>query len=193
MDYVTDETLAALGTAANHAVDLLNAVPGFPLVVRYVQRSLEHDPWRLFLEVLLVIVLFNYVVRRRYKPKESRTAVKLTPKVRTRHFFPLHWRAPLTPFNQQEIDEIVDEWQPAPLAPPLSKEAERINRNLVVLDGCDSHSIFSLSSVSLIAVFCCFHQRFGCRGEHQRQQGAQHDQPQLPRPQWRPQHHQSGQ
>ena len=86
MDYVSDETWAAVRTGVNVAIDTLNValeasmrVPGAAVVRKYIHNSYRNDPWRLFLEVVLVIILLNYLFHRRFRPKDK--SIKLSEKV----------------------------------------------------------------------------------------------------------------
>jgi hypothetical protein len=85
MEYVSDETWQLLREWVNHAVDALNQalelvmrIPGASVVRKYIHNSYRNDPWRLFLETLLVLILLNYLFHRRMRPKDK--TIKLTPK-----------------------------------------------------------------------------------------------------------------
>jgi hypothetical protein len=93
-------------------MDWAATVPGLSWVVNYIAYSLHHDPWRLFLEGIMIIVLLRYLFGRRYRPKDN--PVKLTPR---------------------EVEDLVDEWQPEPLVPPLSHRAKREAESIPVIEG----------------------------------------------------------
>ncbi|KAF8211724.1 serine palmitoyltransferase [Mycena galopus ATCC 62051] len=77
----------------------LTSIPGSAVLVRYVKSSHQNDPGRTVLELLLVaFAIFTLL--------QSRTRADRNGK----HFIQ---------FNEKEIDELVDEWIPEPLAAPL--------------------------------------------------------------------------
>jgi len=94
------------------AVEWSATVPGLSWIVNYVAHSLHRDPWRLFLEILMVAVLLRYLFGKRYRPKDK--TVKLT---------------------EREVEELVQEWQPEPLVPPLSRRAKREAESIPVIEG----------------------------------------------------------
>ncbi|KAK7061211.1 serine palmitoyltransferase 1 [Favolaschia claudopus] len=78
----------------------LNSIPGSAVLVRYVKSSHQNDPGRTVLELLLVaFAIFTLL--------QSRTRADRSGK----HFIQ---------FEEKEIDELVDEWKPEPLAEPLN-------------------------------------------------------------------------
>ncbi|KAJ8072793.1 serine palmitoyltransferase component [Marasmius tenuissimus] len=77
-------------------------LPGSAIIERYVRSSHQNDPGRTFLE----LVLFAFVIRTLL---QSRTRADKDAK----HFIN---------FSEKEIDELVDEWTPEPLAPPLHEQ-----------------------------------------------------------------------
>ncbi|KAJ7067807.1 serine palmitoyltransferase [Mycena amicta] len=77
----------------------LNKIPGSAVVVRYVKSSHQNDPGRTVLELILVAFAI-------YTLLQSRTRAERNGK----HFIK---------FTDKEIDELVDEWTPEPLAQPL--------------------------------------------------------------------------
>lgn len=94
------------------AVEWSATVPGLSWVVNYVAHSLHRDPWRLFLEILMVAVLLRYLFGRRYRPKDK--GVK---------------------FTKNEVEDLVHEWEPEPLVPPLSHRAKREAESIPVIEG----------------------------------------------------------
>jgi len=86
MDYISEEQWAVLRSTVNGIIAAVNdglqalvQIPGAGVVRKYIQNSYRNDPWRLFLEVVLVLILLNYLFRRRFRPKDK--SVKLTRKV----------------------------------------------------------------------------------------------------------------
>lgn len=80
----------------------LRAIPGSSVVVRYVRESHQDDPARSVLELLLLLFAIRYFFASKYSYNKQ-NYVKLT---------------------ENEVDELVDEWEPEPLVPELT-EAEQ--------------------------------------------------------------------
>lgn len=79
-------------------------VPGGGVALRYIQRSYQNDPFRIFLEVMLAFFAFYYLIRsRKIAHSEKSRTIQLTPK---------------------EIADLCEEWIPEPLAPPLAPIAK---------------------------------------------------------------------
>jgi hypothetical protein len=55
-------------------------VPGADVIVHYIQNSYQNDPFRVVLELILVIFAVKYVLAKKYKPDARE--VPLTEKVR---------------------------------------------------------------------------------------------------------------
>ncbi|KAJ1977608.1 serine palmitoyltransferase component [Dimargaris xerosporica] len=72
-------------------------IPGSPIVLRYIKNSYQNDPFRVVLEVFLLLFVVWYLLEKRYRID--------------------HHEIQLT---KQEVDELVDDWQPEPLVPELS-------------------------------------------------------------------------
>ncbi|KAI8070492.1 pyridoxal phosphate-dependent transferase [Gongronella butleri] len=85
------------------AYEFILSIPGSQAAVSYISTSYNNDPLRLALELFLVFFALRYLFHSKYKPHDS--TVKLT---------------------QQEISELIDEWQPEALVPKLSA-FERMN------------------------------------------------------------------
>ncbi|KAF8961402.1 serine palmitoyltransferase [Flammula alnicola] len=75
-------------------------LPGSAVIQRYVKSSHQNDPGRTLLELILIIFAIRTLL-------QSRTRADRTGK----HFIQ---------FSDKEIDELVDEWIPEPLAQPLT-------------------------------------------------------------------------
>jgi hypothetical protein len=56
-----------------------NYVPGASVIVRYIQKSYQNDPFRIVLELLLVVFAFKYLFSKTYRPDTNE--VKLSQKV----------------------------------------------------------------------------------------------------------------
>ncbi|KAJ2795211.1 serine palmitoyltransferase component, partial [Coemansia helicoidea] len=84
----------------------------FRVVLRYIKNSYKDDPFRTFLEACLIGFIIWYMAKRKYNIGTNE--IVLTDK---------------------EIDELVDEWKPEPLVPPLTDfEREKLDR-AVMIDG----------------------------------------------------------
>lgn len=97
--------VAVLVREASHA---FQKVPGSAVLIRYVQASYQNDPIRSIFELFLLIFFIRYLLSPSYATNES-NYVKL---------------------SEDEIEELVDEWQPEPLVAkqtPLEElEMERL-------------------------------------------------------------------
>ncbi|KAJ7101613.1 serine palmitoyltransferase [Mycena crocata] len=95
------EALSAfLAYSATNLESAFSRIPGSAVVVRYVKSSHQNDPGRTILELILAFFAI-------YTLLQSRTRADRNGK----HFIQ---------FTDKEIDELVDEWTPEPLAAPLS-------------------------------------------------------------------------
>ncbi|KAF8721615.1 hypothetical protein AX14_010220 [Amanita brunnescens Koide BX004] len=96
-----------------------NRVPGSAVIQRYVKSSHQNDPGRTLLELILIIFAIRTLL-------QSRTQADRGEK----HFIR---------FTDKEIDELVDEWSPEPLAQPLSTRAESELSAVPVVVGPNGH------------------------------------------------------
>jgi serine palmitoyltransferase len=87
-------------------------IPGASVVLRYIKNSYQNDPFRIALELFLIVFAFKYLFSKTYKPDTKE--VQLTEK---------------------EINELVDEWHPVPLVPPVPEDLEQELTNLPVIEG----------------------------------------------------------
>ncbi|SCU86697.1 LANO_0C08900g1_1 [Lachancea nothofagi CBS 11611] len=90
----------------------VNAIPGSSYVVDYVKRSHQQDPYRTIVEVFLIIYGIIYFLR---NPRKQ--GVQEGPKMSTK-----------------EVDALLDEWQPEPLAQDASTVEWRTKKIPVVLN-----------------------------------------------------------
>lgn len=95
-------------------------IPGSPILVRYVRSSYQNDPYRSLLELFLVVFALRTLFSSRTRGEgQSKNWVELTEK---------------------EINELVDDWQPAPLIDaPANKFDHTILPSLPVVLGPASH------------------------------------------------------
>ena len=97
-----------LGELASH----FQRVPGSAIFLRYVKSSYQNDPIRSALELFLFLFAVRYLLAPKYSTK-SKSYVAL---------------------SEEEVDELVDEWQPEPLVAPQTafEEAENEKRPVIV-------------------------------------------------------------
>ncbi|KAJ1566241.1 serine palmitoyltransferase component [Cladochytrium tenue] len=96
------QLVLAVNASLAAADGLYRAVPGSAVLYRYVRDSYQNDPFRSFLEALLVafMVWYVFMTSRRGSPSARANDVKL---------------------SEKEVQELCDEWEPEPLAPPLTE------------------------------------------------------------------------
>ncbi|KAL7619965.1 serine palmitoyltransferase component [Parahypoxylon ruwenzoriense] len=87
-------------------------VPGSAVLIRYIQSSYQNDPVRSAIELILVIFFVRYLLSPSY-PNHDPNYVKL---------------------REDEIDELVREWEPEPLVAPQTafEEAESEKQPVIV-------------------------------------------------------------
>lgn len=116
--------LGALSSLFYTLQTLFHKVPGSPIIVRYIKSSYQNDPWRSLLEVLLVAFALRTLLKGRTRgDEEGKNFIKLTEKVRVQFAVgAVEARARVATlcssscfFLFQEIDELVDDFQPQPL------------------------------------------------------------------------------
>ncbi|KAM0791332.1 hypothetical protein ACM66B_005802 [Microbotryomycetes sp. NB124-2] len=91
------ELLATVNASLTRLGSLLERVPGSQIAWRYLKASHQDDPFRTVLELLLVFFIVRTYAQSRTKgDAQGKNFVKLT---------------------EQEINELVLEWQPEPLVP----------------------------------------------------------------------------
>ncbi|KAI0827472.1 serine palmitoyltransferase [Trametes gibbosa] len=90
-------------------------LPGSAVVARYVRSSHQNDPGRTLLEVILVIFAIRTLLQSRTRGDQS-----------GKHFIQ---------FDEKEIDDLVDEWSPEPLAQTLSPEEQADLASVPVIAG----------------------------------------------------------
>ncbi|SCU79551.1 LADA_0B01464g1_1 [Lachancea dasiensis] len=97
----------------------VNAIPGSHFVVDYVKRSHQHDPYRTIVEVFLIIYGIVYFLR---KPRKQ--GFQDGPKL-----------------SNKEVEALLDEWQPEPLANDASKVEWRTQKIAVVQSSTSSSHV----------------------------------------------------
>ncbi|KAF9178180.1 serine palmitoyltransferase component, partial [Haplosporangium sp. Z 27] len=89
--------LSAISQTFETVAQAVEAVPGSDIVINYIKNSYQNDPFRVVLEIGLAVYAVKYMLSKKYRIDQNQ--VSLTNK---------------------EIDELVAEWQPEPLALPLT-------------------------------------------------------------------------
>lgn len=79
-------------------------IPGSAMLIRYIRSSYQDDPVRSAIELVLVLFFVRYLLKPSYST-HSQNYVTLT---------------------ENEIDDLVDEWQPEPLTSELT-DFEKLN------------------------------------------------------------------
>ncbi|KAF9045050.1 serine palmitoyltransferase [Panaeolus papilionaceus] len=115
----TTTTLAPLfsflDSSLSTAQATLHSIPGSAVLLRYIKSSHQNDPGRTLLELILVLFAIRTLL-------QSRTRADRNGK----HFIQ---------FSEKEVDELVDEWIPEPLAQPLTTSEESDLAALPVVSG----------------------------------------------------------
>lgn len=81
------------------ALNNLEYIPGGSIILRYIKSSYQNDPIRSLLEFCLVLFALSYFLSSKKKENKSE----------------------LVRFSRKEIDELCDEWEPAPLVNEVTK------------------------------------------------------------------------
>ncbi|KAK6397318.1 hypothetical protein LTR65_006292 [Meristemomyces frigidus] len=107
---------AELPSTALHLFDTtvssLQKIPGSAILVRYIRSSYQDDPIRSLVELFLFIFAVRYLLAPAYSTKKVKNV----------------------PLTEDEIDELVDDWTPEPLAGPETEfeKAENETRPVIV-------------------------------------------------------------
>ncbi|KAK7683653.1 hypothetical protein QCA50_013029 [Cerrena zonata] len=115
----TTSSLEPLFTLLSYSYNTLETnfhkLPGSSVISRYVKSSHQNDPGRTLLEVILIIFAIRTLLQSRTRADNS-----------GKHFIK---------FDEKEIDELVDEWTPEPLAAELSPQEEAELASIPVIVG----------------------------------------------------------
>ena len=76
------------------AVSSFQKIPGSAIVIRYIRSSYQNDPIRSLVELFLFIFAVRYLLAPSYSTKK------------TKH----------VPLSEEEVEELVEDWTPEPLA-----------------------------------------------------------------------------
>lgn len=107
------EIQGQLAFMLHEASDAFQKVPGSAVLIRYVQASYQNDPIRSVFELFLLIFFIRYLMSPSYSTNDS-NYVKLT---------------------EDEIEELVEEWQPEPLVSKQTAIEEMELERLPVIVG----------------------------------------------------------
>ncbi|KAL1989853.1 hypothetical protein VTN49DRAFT_7050 [Thermomyces lanuginosus] len=91
--------------------DLFHRVPGSAILLRYVKSSYQNDPIRSAIELFLFLFAVRYLLAPKYSTKPG-----------------------IVELSEEEIDDLVEEWQPEPLVGPMTplEESEVEKRPVIV-------------------------------------------------------------
>lgn len=104
--------VSAVNTTYKWAYVAYESVPGHQIIYKYIRSSYQHDPWRTALECCLVLFIVYYVFKKKYRPDSKNGRIKLSPR---------------------EVDELVQEWEPEPLAPKLRPHQQLVLDKIPVI------------------------------------------------------------
>ncbi|RYP69803.1 hypothetical protein DL771_005912 [Monosporascus sp. 5C6A] len=107
------EVQASLQASVHEIFQAFQKVPGSAVLIRYIQSSYQNDPVRSAIELVLVIFFVRYILSPSY-PTHGPNYVKL---------------------REDEIDELVREWEPEPLASRQTTFEESEAEKLPVIVG----------------------------------------------------------
>lgn len=107
------EIQAQVAVLLREASQTFQKVPGSAVLIRYVQASYQNDPIRSIFELFLLIFFIRYLLSPSYATNDS-NYVKL---------------------SEDEIEELVEEWQPEPLVGSQTTTEELEMEKLPVIVG----------------------------------------------------------
>lgn len=112
------DTLKFINATLNDISEQFHRLPGSAMVLRYIRSSHQDDPIRSALELSLFLFAVRYLLTP--KVRQDKTYVKLT---------------------EEEVDELIEDWQPEPLVAPLTEgEAYEIEK-LPVIQGLQGSKV----------------------------------------------------
>lgn len=113
-----------LDDGLKHIGTILHKLPGSTIFVRYIRSSYQNDPARSAIELAIVLFFVTYLLKPRSETK-TRGHVELT---------------------EEEIDDMVDEWQPEPLVAKQTAFEEWDQEKLPVIVGFVMFLLFYVSA-----------------------------------------------
>ncbi|CAG8693687.1 2696_t:CDS:2, partial [Dentiscutata erythropus] len=122
-----------------HISIVYSRIPGSGILLKYIKNSHQNDPFRTFLEVLLVLFGIIYLLTNKYRTDNK--LIDLTP---------------------SEIEELVEEWQPEPLVPTITENQRIELEKTPILNGpqgprvklvnCKNSSLINLASFDFLGL-----------------------------------------
>lgn len=111
---------ARLMASLHELSEAFQKIPGSAVLIRYIQSSYQNDPIRSAIELILVIFFIRYLLSPSY-PTHGPNYIKL---------------------KEEEIDELVNDWEPEPLVGAQSPFEELEAEKLPVIVGyvVDAHA-----------------------------------------------------
>ncbi|CAG8699419.1 13044_t:CDS:2, partial [Ambispora leptoticha] len=95
---VLNELFMFLNTSITQVSSYASRIPGSSILWKYIKNSHQDDPYRSLLELLLACFVVWYLFAKKYRTDNF---IELTP---------------------QEVEELIDEWQPEPLVSSLNEK-----------------------------------------------------------------------
>lgn len=116
----------------------LDFIPGSSIILRYIASSYQHDPIRSFFELLLLLFAIRYFLASKYS-YSKKNYVQLT---------------------DDEIDELVKEWQPEPLVKELNSQEKWDLDTIPVIQGSNGpvvsvnnkHDLLNFTSTDFFSI-----------------------------------------
>ncbi|ODV98426.1 hypothetical protein PACTADRAFT_185043 [Pachysolen tannophilus NRRL Y-2460] len=137
-----NEAASSIITKSQELLDAIKRIPGGKIIIDYIRASYQNDPYRSLFEFILVAFAIRYFLKSKssYSKKDY---IKLTEK---------------------EIDELVADWQPAPLTVPLRDDEKwqldsipitkgQISSHTEIIDNRDNgklKSVINLASLNFL-------------------------------------------
>lgn len=127
MDKLVADFNVLVENGMNNISSVVSELPGGAIIYRYVSSSYQNDPARSLLEFLLFLFAIRYFLASKYSTSKS-NYVKL---------------------NEEEIDELVDEWEPEPLVSSIVPgSADDMENNSIPVLASPSSGYVTLSPES---------------------------------------------
>lgn len=84
---------------------VLSRIPGGDFLIHYVRKSHQDDPYRTFVEIVLILYGIYYYLS---KPQQKKGLQSNKPNL-----------------SPQEVDDLIEEWQPEPIVDPTVMDLQR--------------------------------------------------------------------
>ncbi|ORX89023.1 PLP-dependent transferase [Basidiobolus meristosporus CBS 931.73] len=107
-----DQPCSLFNSTCSNLQQIYHYLPGSSFLLRYIKNSYQNDPVRVVLELFLVFFALKYLLSKKYNIENN--DVQLT---------------------EEEVDELVDDWQPEPLVPSLSNSEREMLDNVPITVG----------------------------------------------------------